>query len=281
MQTNLIDGKKIASILQQRLTEEVQEMKKKPCLAVILVGDDPASIIYTNRKKKVAEQIGIEISFYQFSPVMTQDALIEFIVGLNKDKGVDGIIVQLPLPSHFNTNQVIESIDPDKDVDGLCALNLGYLMINRPFMVSCTPLACLHLIKSVCSDLAGKHAVVVGRSRLVGRPLAQLLLNENCTVTSAHSFTQNLAKICKEADILVSATGQAGLIKRDFVKKGAIVIDVGITRLENGKITGDVAFEEVNGQAGFLTPVPGGVGPMTVMKLLENVVKKKRLAEKG
>ena len=279
MQTQIIDGKQIASSLQQQLTEEVQAMKHKPCLAVILVGDDPASIIYTNRKKKVAEQIGIDILFYQFSPVMTQEALIDFIAGLNKDKAVDAIIVQLPLPEHFNTNQVIESINPQKDVDGLCALNLGYLMINRPYMISCTPLACLHLIKSVCPDLAGKNAVVVGRSRLVGRPLSQLLLNENCTVTNAHSLTQDLPSVCKNADILVSATGKAGLIKQNFIKKGAIVIDVGITRLPDGKITGDVDFEEANGHAGFLTPVPGGVGPMTVMKLFENVVRKKKIAE--
>ncbi len=272
IQTQIIDGKKLASQIEASLKEEISTFERKLGMAVVLVGDNPASLIYVNHKKKAAERLGIDAQIYHLSPVMTQDALISFIHELNANDTVDGIIVQLPLPKHFDENAVIEAIDPNKDIDGLHPLNMGRLFIGQPHLIACTPLACLRLLKEVYTDLVGKTVVVVGRSRLVGKPVLQLLLNEQCTVIQAHSKTQDLASLCRTADIIISATGTAGLIKRDFVKKGAVLIDVGIIRTADKKITGDVAFDEMMGHAHAVTPVPGGVGPMTVMMLLSNVV---------
>lgn len=273
METIIIDGKSLAQQHQLRLKNQIEQMETKPTLAVILVGDNPASHIYVNNKQRLAQQVGIISELFQLSPVMTQDALIAFIQELNQNDKVDGILVQLPLPAHINTDEVLESISPEKDVDGLTIGNLGHLFAGKSRIVPCTPLACMDLIKSVCVDLTGKHAVIVGRSKLVGKPLAQLLLNENCTVTQAHSKTVNLRQICRQADILIAAAGKPKLIKKSFVKQGAIVIDVGINRLKTNKIVGDVDFDALRHHAGAITPVPGGVGPMTVTMLMENTTK--------
>ena len=273
MQTKIIDGKKMAADVRAGLKKQVATFPRAPKLAVILVGDNPASQIYVRRKMQAAEEVGIKVDLFNLSPVLTQEALIAFIEDLNKDDNVDGIIVQLPLPAHLDSYRVVETIHPDKDVDGLCHSNLGKLFTGRPGLVPCTPLACLALIQSVCPKLDGKRVVVVGRSCLVGKPVGQLLLENQCTVTQAHSHTKNLKEVCREADILVVAAGHPRLIGKEYVKKGAIVIDVGINRESSGKICGDVDFEGVSGVVKAITPVPGGVGPMTVAMLLSNVVK--------
>lgn len=272
METIIIDGKKIAAKIQEQLKEEIKKYERKPKLAVILVGDNPASLIYVANKKKIGEKIGAEAEVFQLSPIMTDDALISFIEELNQNKNIDGILVQLPLPSHFNENKVLAALSPEKDVDGLHPENLGNLFISTTDLKPCTPLACLELIKSVSPDIEGKTALIIGRSRLVGKPLAQMLLAENCTVIQAHSRTKNMNEICKIADIIVAATGKPNLIEKSYIKKGAILIDVGITRLDNNKITGDIDFESMQGIAGAITPVPGGVGPMTVTMLYVNLL---------
>lgn len=272
METQIIDGKALAIEYQEILKNQVARMERKPTLAVILVGNDPASEIYVRHKRQVAERIGIISELFQLSPVITEEALIAFIQELNANDKVDGILVQLPLPKHINADAVIEAIHPDKDADGLTSANLGHLFVGKPNLVPCTPMACLALIKKVCPVLQGKDVVIVGRSKLVGKPLSQLLLDENCTVTQAHSKTLNLKKVCREADILIVAVGKPNLITKSFVKKGAIIIDVGINRLRNKKIVGDVEFRKMIGHVAAITPVPGGVGPMTVTMLLQNTV---------
>ncbi len=279
--TKIINGNQTALKIEEALKKEVAALTRKPQMAVILVGDNPASLIYVTHKKKTAERIGIEAQIYHLSPVMTQDALIAFIEELNQNPAVHGIIVQLPLPKHINESCILNAINPQKDIDGLHPQNLGQLFIDQPTFIPCTPLACLTLLKSVCKNLTGKTAIVVGRSRLVGKPMAQLLLNEQCTVIQAHSKTKNLKKLCSIADIIVSATGHAGLIRKSYVKKGAVLIDVGIIRLADKKITGDMAFNEMIGHAKAITPVPGGVGPMTVMMLMKNVVSAYKNTEKN
>ena len=272
METLCLDGRLLASQIHEQLKAEVAALSHRPHLAVVFVGENPASSLYVKMKRKVADLIGIKTSVHNFPENTTTEALTQFIDILNKDTSVDGILVQLPLPNHIDTNAVIESIEPQKDVDGLTSKNQGGLMTGYPTLLPCTPLGCLRLIHQAHSDLTGLNAVVVGRSRLVGRPMTQLLLNEDCTVTQAHSHTRNLRELCAKADILVSATGVPGLIKGNFVKKGAIVIDVGISKTTDGHISGDVDAESVIGQAGWLTPVPGGVGPMTVAMLMSNIV---------
>lgn len=272
MKTIIIDGKKMAEEIQNNLKATIQTLKRKPKLAVILVGNNPASLIYVGNKKKIGENIGAETEVFHLSPVMTQDALIAFVEELNQNKEVDGILVQLPLPSHIDENKVLSALSPDKDVDGLHPDNLGRLFISSTDLKPCTPLACVELIKSVVPDLEGKTALIIGRSRLVGKPLAQMLLSENCTVIQAHSKTKNIEELSKIADILVAATGKPHLIHKSFIKKGAVLIDVGITRLENKKITGDIDFEDMHGIASAITPVPGGVGPMTVTMLYVNLL---------
>ncbi len=272
MSATIIDGKQRAAEVRAELKRIVAGLTRPPKAAVILVGDHPASQIYVRHKKKAAEEVGLDVDVFALSPVMTEDALISFIRELNNRSDIDGIMVQLPLPAHINAYRVVESIHPDKDVDGLCSRNLGCLFTGYPALVPCTPLACLDLIRRTCPVREGLHAVVVGRSCLVGRPLAQLLLMEQCTVTQAHSRTRNLATLCRTADILISAAGHAGLITRDHVKPGAVVIDVGINRGPDGILCGDVDFRGVSDIAGAITPVPGGVGPMTVAMLLKNIV---------
>lgn len=272
MDTIRLDGRLLAAQIYEQLKAEISELSRPPHLAVILVGENPASVMYVNMKKKVAEQIGIRITVHNFPDSVSTETLIQFINDLNNDPSVDGILAQQPLPKQVDTNAVIEAVLPQKDVDGLTSRNQGGLMTGYPTLLPCTPLGCLRLIHQARTDLSGLNAVVVGRSRLVGRPMAQLLLNENCTVAQAHSYTQNLKDICLQADILVSATGVPGLIKGDFVKEGAIVIDVGISKTKEGHVAGDVDAESVLGRAGWLTPVPGGVGPMTVAMIMSNMV---------
>ena len=272
MDTIRLDGRLLANQIQEQLKAEVQNLPRTPHLAVVFVGNNPASSIYVRMKTRVAEAVGIQVSVHNLTENSTTEDVTLLVQKLNLTPEVDGILVQLPLPKHLDTNTIIETILPQKDVDGLTSKNQGGLMTGYPTLLPCTPLGCLRLIKSARSDLTGLKAVVVGRSRLVGRPLAQLLLNENCTVAQAHSYTQNLPDICANADILVSATGVPGLIKRNFVKYGAIVVDVGISKTLEGHIAGDVDAASVMGQAGWLTPVPGGVGPMTVIMIMSNMV---------
>jgi len=273
MKTKIIDGKAIATDIRGQLKKTVASLLKAPCLAVVLVGDNPASQIYVRHKMKAAEEVGIKVNLYALAPVVTEDALVSFIGELNQNPDIDGIIVQLPLPKHLDSYRVVESIDPDKDVDGLCSRNLGKLFTGRPGLVPCTPLGCMELIKSVRTKLDGLKAVIVGRSCLVGKPVGQLLLESQCTITQAHSHTKDLISVCREADILVVAAGVPHLITKEHIKPGAIVIDVGINKNKDGHIVGDVDFNAVLGVAGAITPVPGGVGPMTVAMLLSNVVK--------
>ncbi len=272
----LIDGRLIAARLRKELSEKVEKIKKRgraPSLAVILAGEDPSSMIYVRNKEKYSKEVGIEASLYRLPAQTGERALLDLIGELNESPDVDGILVQLPLPPHINARKVIEKIDPRKDVDGLTPWNQGCLMGRREGMVPCTPLGCMELIKSTGVSLEGKTAVVVGRSLLVGSPMAQLLLKENCTVIQAHSKTKDLFSYTRQADILVVAAGRPGLVSGEGVKEGAVVIDVGINRREDGHLCGDVVFEEALQKAAFITPVPGGVGPMTIAMLLRNTVK--------
>lgn len=272
----IIDGKAIAKKLRESIARHVEVLiedhKVMPGLAVVLVGDDPASDIYVTNKKKAAESVGIRSFEYRLPKNTSQDELLKLVQQLNADERVHGILVQLPLPKQIDQNTILKTIDPAKDVDGLHVENIGRLMAGMPGLVPCTPLGCIGLIKSVEKNLTGLHAVVVGRSNLVGKPVAQLLLRENCTVTMAHSRTPQLSHVTRTADILVVAVGQEKLVKADWVKPGAIVIDVGINRLGDGSICGDVDFDDVSKVAGHITPVPGGAGPMTIACLLGNTV---------
>ncbi len=271
--THIIDGKAIAAALRNTVQQAVEDMPNTPGLAVILVGDDPASHVYVRNKIKACEQVGI-ISTEKRLPADTTNETIESVINdLNADDAVHGILLQLPLPDHLDSDYLIQLISPQKDVDGLNLRNVGALVAGLDGLVPCTPEGSLILIKSVISNLSGLHAVVIGRSLLFGKPMAQLLLKENCTVTMAHSRTKNLKEICQQADILVAAVGREKMVKADWVKDGACVIDVGINRMENGKLCGDVDFENAKDIAGAITPVPGGVGPMTIACLLANTVK--------
>ena len=272
----IIDGKALAKKLRESIARHVEVLvedhKVMPGLAVILVGDDPASHIYVNDKKKKAEQVGIRSFSYALPKNTSQDEVLKLVNKLNHDKKVHGILVQLPLPKQIDADTVLKAVDPAKDVDGLHVENIGRLVSGLSCPVPCTPLGCLLLIKEVEKNLTGLHAVVVGRSNLVGQPVAQLLLRENCTVTICHSRTRQLSHVTRQADILVVAAGQPNMVKADWVKPGAIVIDVGITSMEDGKLAGDVDFAAVSKVAGHLTPVPGGVGPMTIACLLGNTL---------
>jgi methylenetetrahydrofolate dehydrogenase (NADP+) / methenyltetrahydrofolate cyclohydrolase len=266
-----IDGKAFAAKLRGEIAEAVKALPRQPGLAVVLVGDDPASAVYVKSKGKQTVEVGM-LSFEHRLPADTAQAdLITLVERLNADPAVDGILVQLPLPSHLDDLAVISTIDPDKDVDGLHVVNAGRLASGLPGLVSCTPLGCMMLIEDQLGDVSGKDAVVIGRSILVGKPVAQLLLAANCTVTMAHSRTRNLADVVRRSDIVVAAVGRAEMVKADWIKPGACVIDVGINRVD-GKLIGDVAFAEVSAVAGSITPVPGGVGPMTIACLLQNTL---------
>lgn len=269
MAATIIDGKAFAAKLRAEIAAVVATMPRKPGLAVVLVGDDPASAVYVKSKGKQTVEVGMR-SFEHRLPADTAQAdLIALVERLNADPTIDGILVQLPLPKHLDDLAVISAIDPDKDVDGLHVVNAGRLASGLPGLVSCTPLGCMMLIEDQLGDLSGKNAVVIGRSILVGKPVAQLLLAANCTVTMAHSRTVDLADVVRRADIVVAAVGRAEMVKADWIKPGACVIDVGINRVD-GKLIGDVAYDEVSAVAGSITPVPGGVGPMTIACLLQN-----------
>lgn len=272
----ILDGKLVAENIKAKLKEQVKKLKGKnitPGLAVILASDDKASRIYVNNKKKVCKGIGIKSFVYEFENTVKQDEIITLIKKLNKEKNIHGILVQLPLPEHINSAKVLQAIDKNKDVDGFTNYNMGNLIKGENCFVPCTPAGILELLKSYDINLQGKHCVIIGRSNIVGKPLAMLLLNNNATVTVCHSKTQNLAKITCQADVLISAVGKSKFITKEMVKQGAIVIDVGISRDKNNKITGDVDFEDVKNKVAFISPVPGGVGPMTVAMLMQNTIK--------
>lgn len=277
MVCQLIDGRSQAQILRQKLKADIEQLKQHhrliPKLTVIMVGDHPASQIYVRNKLKACDEVGIESGLVQLPATISSNDLCRTIKMFNNDDCVHGILLQLPLPSHINTDLAVETIAPAKDVDGLHPYNQGLLLQGQPRFVPCTPQGCLQLIQSCCSSIEGLNAVVVGRSILVGRPMATLLLNANVTVTIAHSYTTNLEQVCRQADIIVAAMGKPRFITADYVKPGAIIIDVGINRLGENTLVGDVDFETVRMVAGYVTPVPGGVGPMTVANLLYNTVK--------
>ena len=271
----LIDGKKIAAELREELRQEVLELKSKynkaPGLTVILIGDMAPSQIYVRMKEKAANEVGLKSEVIRYPGTVEEKTVLDKIEELNKDESISGILVQLPLPKHIDKQKVIETILPSKDVDGFHPMNVGNLSSGYESSVPCTPLGCYLMIKKIEPNLSGKKAVMVGRSNLNGKPMAQLLLKENCTVTITHSKTKNLKAECLEADIIVAAVGIPELVKADWVKKDAIVIDVGINKTDKG-IVGDVAFDEVSKVAKALTPVPGGVGPMTIACLLKNTI---------
>jgi methylenetetrahydrofolate dehydrogenase (NADP+)/methenyltetrahydrofolate cyclohydrolase len=269
----LIDGKAAAERLREKLAAEVAGMKQKPGLAVILVGDDPASHVYVRNKIAACAKAGIHSMERRLPATTTESHLLNVITELNGDPAVHGILLQLPLPKHLDANRMIDAIDPAKDVDGLHPVNAGRLMAGLPGMVPCTPQGSLMLIREVLPDLTGLHAVIIGRSLLFGKPMGQLLLGADCTVTQCHSKSRDLPGLCRQADILVAAVGRARMVKGDWIKPGAIVIDVGINRQEDGKLLGDVDFEAALPAARAITPVPGGVGPMTIACLLANTVK--------
>ena len=271
----IIDGKKIAETLRQKLKKEIIEIKSSfksvPGLTVILIGEDPASKIYVRNKEKFSKEIGINSEVIKYPENIEEKEVLSKIIELNKNKKVSGILVQLPLPKHINKQKVIETVLPEKDVDGFHPINVGNLSSGYDSKIPCTPLGCFILLKEVEKNLSGKHAVVIGRSNLNGKPMAQLLLKENCTVTITHSKTKDLKSQCNKADIIIAAVGKPKLVKGDWVKKNAIVIDVGINKTSDG-IVGDVDFNEVSKVARAITPVPGGVGPMTIACLLRNTV---------
>lgn len=274
----VIDGKQLAEELRNNLKEKISKIdsKKKPGLTVILIGEDPASQIYVKNKEKFANEIGINSKVLRFNTDITEEKLKDEIKKLNLDENVHGILVQLPLPEHINQRDIIETIDPKKDVDGFHPINVGNLSSGNDAMIPCTPLGCFYLIKKVVKNLSGLNAVVIGRSNINGKPMTQLLLRENCTVTIVHSKTKNIEAVCKNADLVVAAVGIANMVKADWLKKDAVVIDVGINRIEidgKKKLVGDVDFENVKDKVKAITPVPGGVGPMTIACLLENTLK--------
>lgn len=271
--TELIDGKALSQKMQAELGRKVERLKEQhgiiPGLAVILVGDNPASQVYVRNKERSALEAGFKSETLRLSESISQEELIDIIHQYNEDKSIHGILVQLPLPQHINDKKIILAIDPKKDVDGFHPMNTGHLWSGRPMMVPCTPAGIMEMFREYHVDLEGKHAVIIGRSNIVGKPMAQLLLDKNATVTLTHSRTRNLSEVTKEADILIVAIGQGHFVTKDFVKEGAVVIDVGMNRDEDGKLIGDVVFEQVAEVASMITPVPGGVGPMTITMLLE------------
>ena len=276
MSAQIIDGKAISQIIKDELKEKTARLKEQGIevtLAVILVGEDPASQVYVRNKKKACEYIGYRSLSYELPKETSQEELLKLIDELNNRDDVNGILVQMPLPSQIDEKTVIDAISPKKDVDGFHPMNAGALCIGEKGFVSCTPAGVIQLLKRGCDgkiDIAGKECVIVGRSNIVGKPMSLLMLRENATVTVAHSRTKNLEEVCKRADILIAAVGKAGMITKDHVKEGAVVIDVGINRNEDGKLCGDVCYDEVKEIASAITPVPGGVGPMTIAMLMNN-----------
>ena len=271
----IIDGKKEAALLREEIKKEIlllkEKTKKAPSLSVILIGDYAPSQIYVKNKEKNSKEVGINSEVIKYPKDITEQEVLNKIKELNNNPEVSGILVQLPLPKHINKEKIINAIHPKKDVDGFNPINVGNLASGYDAIIPCTPLGCLHLIKKIEKNLSGKHAVIIGRSNLNGKPMAQLLLRENCTVTIVHSKTKDLKAECQKADILVAAVGKANLVKGDWVKKDSIIIDVGINKVEE-KIVGDVDFESVKEKVKAITPVPGGVGPMTIACLLKNTL---------
>ncbi|TDL82354.1 bifunctional methylenetetrahydrofolate dehydrogenase/methenyltetrahydrofolate cyclohydrolase FolD [Peribacillus frigoritolerans] len=279
MTASIISGKELAQEKRKQLAQEVKELKQQgvvPGLVVILVGDHPASISYIKGKQKASEEIGVAFKLEHFPESMEEKELLDVIEKYNHDESCHGILVQLPLPDHIQEKAVIEKISPLKDVDGFHPLNIGQMMIGEDTFLPCTPAGIVELIKSANIEIAGKHVVVVGRSNIVGKPVGILLLNEHATVTYCHSRTPDLKEVTKQADILVVAVGRANFITGEHIKENAVVIDVGVNRLETGKLCGDVVFEDAKQIASHITPVPGGVGPMTITMLAHNVVKSAR-----
>ncbi len=273
----IIDGKAVSAAVKEQVKDEIARERLDIGLAVVIVGDDPASRVYVNNKKKACEFCGIKSYEYALPEDTTEAELLELIDTLNGDAKVNGILVQLPLPKQLDEKTIIEHISPMKDVDAFHESNVGRIMIGNYAFLPCTPAGCMELIRSTGVEVSGKECVVIGRSNIVGKPMAMLLLHENGTVTVCHSKTKNLAEVCSRADILIAAVGRANFVTADMVKEGAVVIDVGINRLENGKLCGDVKFDEVSEKAGYITPVPGGVGPMTIAMLMKNTVMAKRI----
>ena len=269
----LIDGKKVAEKCKKNIEERIKKLNKMPGFAVIRIGEDEASKIYVRLKHKMSEELGINFTEYHLDENVTQEELISLIKKLNVDDKVDGILLQSPIPYHLNILEAFQTIAPEKDVDGFSPINVGKLVQRQECFAACTPTGVMTMLKEYNIPIEGKHAVVIGRSNIVGRPMAELLLNANATVTICHSKTQNLADIVKTADILVVAIGKPKFITADMIKEGAVVVDVGINRIpDSKKIVGDVDFENVKEKCSYITPVPGGVGPMTIMTLMDNVV---------
>ena len=278
----LIDGKKISKQIKDELKEEVQrlgEIGKNACLAVVQVGNDPASSVYVNNKKKACAYIGIGSKSYELPEATTEEELVALVEDLNADETVNGILVQLPLPAHIDADRIIRTISPDKDVDGFHPVSVGRLWIGEKGFLSCTPAGIIQLLKRSGIAIEGKECVVIGRSNIVGKPMAALLLRENGTVTVAHSRTKDLKEVAKRADILIVAIGKKKFITAEYVKEGAVVIDVGMHRDENNHLCGDVDFEDVEPHTSAITPVPGGVGPMTIVMLMDNCVETMRTQE--
>ncbi|MBQ7340137.1 MAG: bifunctional methylenetetrahydrofolate dehydrogenase/methenyltetrahydrofolate cyclohydrolase FolD [Clostridia bacterium] len=282
--TKIIDGKALSQSIKDQLKISVENFKNKYnrdiTLAVILVGENPASQVYVRNKIKACEYVGIKSLSYKLEETATEEEVIELTKSLSNDNKIDGILVQLPLPKHINEDMVLSCISPEKDVDGFTSINIGNLLLGKPCIVSCTPQGIITMLKSANIELTGKNAVVIGRSNIVGKPISLLLLKENCTVTICHSKTKDIEKICSNADILIAALGKTQFVKENMVKEGAVVIDVGINRTENG-LKGDVDFDNVSKKTSYITPVPGGVGPMTIATLMENTYKCALRREEG
>lgn len=268
-------GKPVAQYIKQQVKQDVELLQTgqiQPCLAVILVGENPASLVYVNNKQKTCKELGIESKSVILPEDFGQENLLEVIRDLNEDPTVNGILCQLPLPAGYNEKIIIEAISPVKDVDAFHPINVGHIMIGDHTFLPCTPAGIMEMLSYYNIDITGKECVVIGRSNIVGKPMSMLLLHKNGTVTTAHSKTENLAEVCRRADVLVAAVGKPGFITADMVKEGAVVIDVGINRDENGKLCGDVDFENVSRKTSWITPVPGGVGPMTIAMLMKNTI---------
>jgi len=272
----ILDGKETARKVREGLKSKVEELKQRnifPKLAVIMVGEDGASKIYVKNKSKACEEIGIEYEEFLLGEETTQEELLDLIKKLNDREDVHGILLQSPIPKHLDINEAFRTISPKKDVDGFNPVNVGKLVLGQDTFVSCTPFGIIKILEEYNIEIEGKNAVILGRSNIVGKPMLQCLLNKNATVTICHSRTKNLKEIAKSADILVAAIGKAKFVTQDMVKEGAVIIDVGINRNEQGKVCGDVDFEEIEKKASYITPVPGGVGPMTIAMLMTNIVK--------
>lgn len=276
MAAEIINGQLLAKKFRENMKNEIAELKQNgltPHLTVILIGDDPASHSYVRGKEKASAEVGISSEIIRMDRAVDQKTLLTKIAELNKDDSVHGILVQLPLPKHIEEQKVIEAIDPAKDVDGFHPINIGRMIVGQDAFLPCTPYGIIEMLKSKNIEIEGKHVVVMGRSNIVGKPMGQLLLNENATVTYCHSRTRDTKNYTKEADILIVAVGKANIVDSSYIKDGAVVIDVGVNRTEDGKLTGDVDFDDVKEKASFLTPVPKGVGPMTITMLLANTIK--------